>query len=178
MSTEATNWFKRAFSEPRPVQQEFKGFSKGTALALLLGEYGLAFHPARTAAGEIELVVDPAGISEVWPAGWEPKASRQKTAPQLFQMFPVEFDDVPLLDLADVVAERAKVPIVWDMHRIEQAQIDLASIRVSHPRKNSFFEGVVDRVIAPSKLRSLLRIDELGHPFLWITTLEHARTDR
>lgn len=179
LSDDAKTWLEREFDEVPKVGQELKGFSKGTALAILLSAYNLAFYPTRTPDGQLEAVVVPAGsTTEIWPVGWELKASRGKTAPKLFQMVPVEFDDVPVLDLLSVISERTSVPIRLDEYRIKEHGVDLTRARVSHPRKNSALEAVVLRAVAESDLRSPLRIDERGQPFLWITTVEGARARR
>jgi len=175
LSDEASAWLARNSSKLPKVRQELQSLSKGTALAILLNGYGLEFHPTRTRDAKVELAVVRADTTDdVWPIGWDLKHSRGRTAPSLYQMVPVEFDDVPLLDLLDVVSEQSKVPIRFDVYRIEQEEADLEGTRVTHPRKNVALAGVVLRAVAAANLRSLLRIDERGRPFLWVTTVEAA----
>ncbi len=179
MSDDATRWLEREFTEIPKIGQELETFSKGTALSILLSTYGLAFYPTRTAEGNLEVVVVPQDTTpEVWPVGWKLKASRGKTAPKLFQLVPVEFNDVPLLDVLSVISEQTGVPIRLDEYRIAEQRINLADIRVSHPRRNSVLEAVVLRSLAEPDLRCPLLIDERGQPFLWITTVEGARGRR
>ena len=43
----------------RPLRHEVSGLSRGTALAIVLADYGLGFRPLRTPGGAINLVAEP-----------------------------------------------------------------------------------------------------------------------
>ena len=94
MTTDAGEWLKKTFPTLPPVRQKLKGISKGTALSILVNEYGMGFRPLRTPSGSLELVVDPlTKTTDLWPIGWAPKPSRQVVAPKLFELKPVEIED-------------------------------------------------------------------------------------
>ena len=57
-------------------QRSHAGMSEGTALAALLNEFGLGFHPQRTPQSKLELAIVKLGPqANVWPVGW-PSLSR------------------------------------------------------------------------------------------------------
>lgn len=156
-----------------PVRKRVKGTSLGTALALLLSDYGLGFRPLRTPDGSIELVVDPRDrVKQVWPVGWEFKQSRLKTAPKLFQPMRVRVDDEPLLDVLETVSSETGIPIHMDYDRIAERGIELDELRVSYPPRQASWSQVIRGVTVPNRLRRRYRIDEQGQPFVWITTLQ------
>lgn len=163
-----------------PVRQKLKGRSLGTALAIVLNDYGLGFRPQRTPAGSIELAVEPLEKApDAWPVGWEFKDSRFKTARKLFvEQVPVELEDAPFLDVLEAVSTRAEVPVYIDHYRIEAAGIDLDKLRVSFPRKKTSWSLLLRRITFQHRLSVKYRIDEQGQPFVWITTLTLDRGSR
>lgn len=159
-----------------PVHKRLQGVGKGTALALLLNDYGLGFRPLRTPDGSLELTVESLEETEdVWPVGWKFKQSRAKTAPKLFELIPVHFEDVKLLDVFDAVSAKTGIPIYLDRYRIDAKGIDLESIRVSYPPRQASWSLLLHGITNPHKLARRFRIDEQGRPFVWITTLEPGR---
>jgi hypothetical protein len=169
-SADADRWLTDEEPETTPVRQEVKGFSKGTALAIVLNDYGLGFYPLRKPAGTIELVVEPVRTAKrPWPVGWEPKESLPKTAPALYEMVPVDLDDVALLDVLNAVSVQTKIPIRFDHYRIEAFGVDPATARVSYPPKKTSLSILVRNLASQHKLLRDVKIDEQGHPFLWIT---------
>jgi hypothetical protein len=169
-SNDADQWLTDEMPESTPVRQKVKGFSKGTALAIVLNDYGLGFHPLRKPAGTIELVVEPLRTAkQPWPVGWEPKEPLPKTAPALYEMVPIDLDNVPLMDVLNAVSVQTKIPIRFDHYRIEAFGVDPATARVSYPPKKTSLSILVRNLTSQHKLLRDVKIDEQGHPFLWIT---------
>jgi hypothetical protein len=174
LSTATADWLRSEFEQLPPVRSAVKGLSQGTALAIVLNEYGLGFRPWRTPSGSVELAVEPlTKTTDVWPIGWplEPLQQR-KLAPKMFEFIPVELEDVKLLDVFDAVSVKTEVSIYVDHYRIEAKQIDLANLRVSHPSRQTTWGLLLKRVTNPAKLTHALWMDEAGRPFIWVTTLE------
>lgn len=172
-TADAADWLRRDVPPGRKARQDVQGLSHGTALALLLNDFGLGFAPSRTPAGTLELAIEPLHKKpNVWPVGWEPKGTPYQTAPKLFQLVPVELTDAPLLDVLEAVSQKSEVPVRFDHYLIEKHKIDLETIRVSHPPKKTSWSLLVRGVTNPHRLTYELRIDEQGHPFVWITTLK------
>ena len=166
-----------ARGDPAPAaRQSLRGFSCATALAILLNDHGLAFHPLRTPSEHIELLITPLRRDrQSWPTGWELRESKLKTARVLFEFVPVDLDQVSFTDLLVVVADKTSIPILFDYHRLERSGIEPASLTVSiKPRRMTFY-GLLQFATVRNRLSHRLLIDELGKPFVWISTAAAAR---
>ena len=160
----------------KPVRADVQGHSKGTALALILSEYGLGFRPQRMPDGNLELAIESRDMVPVlWPIGWDLKQSRSKTAPQMFKLIPVELDKVHLVDALDGIATITKVPIHFDRYGIEAKGINVDEIVVSYPPKKTSWSLLLRSITTPYKLTRKFRIDERGKPFVWVTALVPKR---
>ena len=178
-TAEAEAWLASEYPGDSKFRQSLAGLSTGTALAVLVGDYGLGFRPERQPDGSIALAVDPLKDAEdAWPVGWEPKESRQKTFPALFELVPVDLDGVKLTDLIHAVSVKTGVPIVFDHYRIEASDIELDKIVVEHPPRTTSWSLLLRAVTYPHRLTRELRVDERGQPFVWITTLKIGRLGR
>ena len=161
-----------------PVRVDVESLSRGTGLAIVLADFGMGFRPLRTPRGDVELVVEPLGdISEPWPVGWEIEASlpRNRVAPNYFEMVTAGFDDVPLQDVLDAVAEASETPIIVNYERALAKEIDPADVAVSYPRKRTAWALLVRHVTARAKLTRSLLIDEAGQPFVYVYPFEPKR---
>jgi hypothetical protein len=157
-----------------PVSVELKGFSKGTALALLLESYGLGFRPNRTPEANVELAVESlAKTRDVWPVGWNPPAGAlpRQVAPILFQLVTVQYDEQPLTQILSQISSETGMPIAIDEWKIQSKGIKLDELRSKLPQKQTSYDLALKRVTAPRLMYSL-RVDEAQRPFVWITPLE------
>lgn len=177
MSTDAKEWLKGTFPTVPPVRQKLKGISKGTALSILVNEYGMGFRPLRTQSGTIELVVDPlTKTTDVWPIGWAPKQNRRDAAPKLFELKPVEIEEMKLTNALDFVASETGIPIFIDRFGIGAQRIDLDGLIVSHRFRQTAYSLVLSRLTNPQHLNSEIRVDELGQPFVWVSVLTPGKS--
>ncbi len=177
--TAVSNAILRDLIRVPTIRQRLKGFSKGTAIAAALADYGLGFRPLRTPSGSIELVVDPlTNTVDCWPIGWPQTESNIKTAPMLYKWVPVDLQDVPLKDVLDAVAAATEVPILIDYHQIEKKGIDIFQVKVSFPSKKTTWSLLLKSIANPEKLTRRLMIDERGQPFVWVTPIEVVRLKR
>lgn len=175
-SPQANSWLNK--QSPRPVvRQKLKGISKATALAIMLKDHGLGYYPIRTPAATIELQVKPLiGTEEKpWPVGWELRLPRTKTAPLMFKLFPVNLKEMAIVDLAQVVAEKTNVPILFDYHTIATAKIDLDELTITIPERKSTLFRAIQTATSRNRLSQKLVIDELGKPLIYVTTSAAAR---
>jgi hypothetical protein len=146
---------------------------------MLLNEYGLGFKPVRTPSGAIEIAVEPLQkTTEVWPVGWQLKDTRQKTAPALFTLVPIDLENVALMDVMNAVSVKSKIPVRYDHYRIEAHNLDLSKMMVNYPPRQTSFSLVLRGITNPNLLEYDLKIDELGQPFIWITTLKLGKLGR
>lgn len=159
------------------VGVEAKGYSKGTALAMILASYGLGFRPQRTPNASIELAVESLEkTQDVWPVGWNVPAGTppRDVAPTLYQLVTVEFDEQSLAQVLQSISAECGLPVAIDEAKIRSKGIKLEELRVKHPQKQTSYDLVLNRVTAP-RLMYRLRIDEAQRPFVWITPLEAGK---
>lgn len=155
------------------ISADLSKLSKGTALAIALKQYGLAFHPSRTPSGSLELLITPWEATESpWPIGWELKLSRQKTAPRYFELIPVELSNVPLRDVLVAASKASEIPMLLDDYEVQQKQIDVDEIKVNVSKKRTTWGILIRDAIGGTGLVRKLVIDERGQPFVWITAFE------
>lgn len=152
------------------VPGELKGLACGTVLAAVLRREGLSMIPRATAAGGIEYFVTRARADQdVWPVGWPAEKPIPEMLPDLFTLRNVQIDDIPASQLLTVVAERVKVPMLFDEQSILQKKIDVSQIKIKIPEGKLGYQGVLDRTMFQTGLKHEVRIDDAGRPFLWIT---------
>ena len=156
------------------MEYELESFSMGTALSLSLRQMGLAFEPKRPQGQKIQLLIrELDDKTKNWPVGWPISESLKKVAPKLYVKVSVEALDTPILDLLGAIEGRIEIPFVYDRAKISAKGIDLKATKVkfSRPGKKSSYDMVIDKVLnqCKPKMKSELKIDEVGKQFLWIT---------
>ncbi len=159
-------------TEEDPVDEELSGLSSGTALACVLRPAGLCFVPRSGGRGEVECIVvaSKPGL-EVWPIGWKPEKPPSKVLATLFESFNANVENVPLTKVLDELATRLKVPILMDHTALARHGIDPGKVPVHSPQGRTTYNQLLRRVLSQAKLKSELRVDEAGKPFLWVTTM-------
>ncbi len=153
-----------------PVIDDVSNLTAGTGLAIMLQGYGLALRPDKSRGESLALRIVPVGsVDDVWPIGWESKASPRETAPALMEFLNVEIEGYTLAEAMDAMQPRVKLPFFWDHAALARDQIDPATIQAHIPRTRTFYKRILDRVLAQAHLADQLRVDEAGTAFLWIT---------
>lgn len=153
------------------VRDELRGISRGTALVAAIRPLGLDLVAALHNGGQVALRIVRSGQNtERWPLGWKPKKSPAQSAPALFKFVPVEIVDTPLNDALDAIQQRTEVPILFDHNGLAKHEVDLAQ-KVALPQTKTFYKKIIDKLLFQAKLQADLRVDEAGHPLLWVTTL-------
>jgi len=153
-----------------PMPTGLKGLSRGAVLAIVLNNAGLGIHPGRTPAGRLEMVATPLRDDAAkWPIGWPLSRAPLHIAPKIVEVVEVDLDNKSLLDVLDGVATATKIPVLVDIWRIRQADIDLEEFRVTQAPKKMTWSGFLDRATFPRLMREIV-VDENGKPFVWITT--------
>ena len=160
-----------AMLAPEKVRDELRGVSRGTALVAVIRPLGLDLTAATHGGGQIVLRIVRSGErSERWPLGWKPRKSPAQLAPALFNFVPVEIKDTPLNEALAALQQRTHVPILFDHNGLAKREVDLAR-KVSLRPTKTFYKKIIDRLLFQAKLRADLRVDEAGHPLLWVTPL-------
>jgi len=162
-----------------PETIDLDGYSKGTAVAIVLAQYGLGFRPRRIAANSYEIEIDGGDESDnLWPAGWKTQETTAVTLPVYLKSIPVDVEDAEVSQLLQVVSDRLKIPVYRSSFALTSAGRDLDTL--TYTRKN-------DKV-SPSRLLTSIgdklqlgfdvRVDEGGKLFLWATTSEESMAFR
>lgn len=166
-------------SARRLVQQSVTGMSKGTALAVVLSEFGLGFRPRRMADGSIDLqICTQAEIQDLWPVGWPQQASNPKTAPKYYALTKFDLHDVMLDETLSTAATFVDMPILVDRPALEGKKIDLSAVKVSFGPRQATWSLALQQLTFQAKAQTHLYIDEAGRPFIWVTPLGVTRKIR
>ena len=162
------------------VRNTLDGFSKGTALAVILSEQGLGFRPVRSQTGAITIEIVPSSDepNAIWPIGWDPKLNRPQTVPQMFKLVSIDLKDAPFMDVITGIAVKAELQFLFDYHRIAARQIDLEKLRVSFPARQAAYNTLLRTVTLSNRMNHRIQVDEGAHPFVWISTIEVRSPER
>jgi hypothetical protein len=162
---------RRAFSRNEPVLDELVGLSAGTSLAATLRPLGLVLSPDKPRGGKVRMVIsDVREVKESWPIGWPPQAPPKDAAPKLYEYLTVEIKETALSEAINAIQGRVEIPFLFDHNGMARDQIDLTSVKVSFPKKRVQYLRVLDQVLFQAQLKSEVRLDEAGKPFLWISS--------
>ncbi len=162
-----------------PESLNLIGYSKGTAIAIVLAQYGLGFRPEYVAAKNYEIEIDLGGESNnLWPAGWKAQESTSVIFPAYMKAIPVDVEEAEVAALLKVISDRLKVPFYRSSHVLASEGKDVEVL--TYTRKS-------DKV-SPSKLLTAIgdklqlgfdvRVDESGKIFVWATTAEESAAFR
>ena len=156
-----------------PCAQSVRGFTQGTALALVLAEMGLGFRPRRQPDGSIDLaVVDLDEAQHVWPIGWYRSIPPDKVAPSLFVFREIHFSDIDIPGALAASTAVTGIQVLVDRANLRAKEIDLASHEVDFPLRKTTWAQAYDRLLSKATCKYELLIDEAGKPFVWVTSLQ------
>lgn len=155
------------------LSDELMGLSRGTALAYLLRPAGMAMVPRAAGPGRVRYEVSaPEPGEPVWPVGWESEQPRRKVVPGLFEFLTVNVQDVSVKKAVDAVAERLKLPVLWDHSALAAQGIEPERVMASVPSTRTTYSLLLRRVLFQGGLKGEVRVDEADGPLLWITTIK------
>jgi len=155
----------------KPILNEVKGISAGSALAAVLSQYGLGFYPLRGPSGKMNLLVQPLGVADKpWSVGWDvdPVQPRNQITPALFKMVNAGFDELTLRDVLEVTTEQTGVPIVINDADCRSRGVDPDKTKCSYPRKKTAWVMVMQNAVRGSRLQFEFKVDEAGVPFIYV----------
>lgn len=162
---------RMALAGNEQISEEFQATSSGTALAAILRPIGLVMVPKKGA--EISLViVDVRATNESWPVGWPAQKPARDLVPKLHEFLNFEVDDRPVTEVVDAVAGRLDVPFYYDHNSLARQKIDPTTFKVSVPDGKTYYKKILDTVLFKARLTMEVRVDEAGHPLVWISTIK------
>lgn len=165
---------KRSQLDPAATcAQSVRGFTQGTALALVLADVGLGFRPRRLPDGSIDLaVVELEDSARVWPIGWYRNVAPADAAPPLFVFREIHFSEIDIEGVLAASTAVTGIPVLVDRPNLRSKQIDLATHDVDFPLRRTTWAQAYDRILGKATCKYELLIDEAGRPFVWITSLQ------
>lgn len=153
------------------VPGELKGLACGTVAAAVLRREGLSLVPKQTPRGQAEYhIVRAAKDQDVWPIGWEPERPLTEILPEYFTLRNVKIDAIPASQLLQVIADRLKLPMLFDEQALVVKKLDPSKVMVNIPEGKLAYGTVLDRAMYQASLKHEVRIDDAGRAFLWITS--------
>jgi hypothetical protein len=160
--------------ESAPMELDLTGLSRGTALAVLLSQYGLGFRPALTRQGNFVVEIHPGGEADnLWPIGWKTLEPTPDVLPAWLKSIPFDIQDADLNSLIEAVAEKLRIPVYKSSQKIAAADLALDELTWSRSGKLSPF-NMLRTVGEKFELGFDVRADEAGRLFLWATTRAEA----
>jgi len=162
-----------ADAESLPVSE----ISKGTALAMLLAQYGLGFRVMNHPRGGYVAEVDAGNeSSNLWPIGWKNHQPMTTALPAMYRGIGVRLDDDEFEPVLATVADRVEIPWFVSRHAIAQQGIDLQQLTVSRRPGKISPNRLLRSMAARNRLGIAPRTDEGGKIFLWCTTDGEQKT--
>jgi hypothetical protein len=175
-----------ALQDAKPIADEVKGISTGTALAMILRPCGLVMRPEKLRGQAVSYRIvtadaDAASQSTLgktssadpnqknWPIGWEPEKSPGEVAPSLLETLNAEIGGYSLEEAIGAISPRLKLPLYIDHASLAAHKIDLAKTQIKLPRARMSYKRLLDRVFTQAHLGCSIRTDESGAAFLWVT---------
>jgi hypothetical protein len=169
------------------LEDELTDLSCGTALACVLRPAGYSMTP-QVSGGQTAYVVvksdGKAAVSNVaeaglvtlkaWPIGWTSQKSNQDAVPALYEFRNINVQNVSAATALDAIGKRLKTPVLYDRKALAQQKIDPGKAMVSLPNSKTFYASALRRMLFQARLKSELRFDDAGAPFLWVTTIKQA----
>ena len=163
----------RAFDDEWVVPEEMQGVSAGTVFAASIRPLGLVLVPTAVSEKDVRLVItDVRKAPQSWPVGWPPEKPERDIAPKLFEFFTFEAPGNPLQQALEAIAANLEMPLLYDHNGMARHEIDPAKAIIEFPESRSYYKKVLSRVLFQAKMKSDLRVDEAGQPFLWVAPLK------
>ena len=157
-----------------PESLELTGISRGTALAIVLAQYGLGFRPVLKKAGGYVIEIEPGNESlNLWPVGWKTQESTADVLPVWLKSIPFDVEDADVSSLVQAVAEKLAIPHYTGANALATEKLDMNDITYSRTGRLSPF-GMLRSLSDKFGLGFDVRADEAGKLFLWTTTQKEA----
>jgi hypothetical protein len=163
-----------------PESLALTGFTKGTAIAIVLSQYGLGFRPQATLQGDYALEIDRGGeVSNLWPTGWKTKEVVSSVLPAYLKSIPVtNVNKTPASEIVAGVSNWLKIPQFDSSWELAAAGRELAQLTYTRADGKMTPGALLMALSDKFELGFDVRCDEAGKLFLWCTTQEEAKAFR
>ena len=158
---------------------ELQGFTKGSAIAIVLAQYGLGFRPKYIAPGHYDIEIDRGDEStNLWPIGWRPVDSFSEILPAYFKAIPLDVEDVEVNSLVGAIADKLAIPYFSSTYALTANSLDINSLKYTRRDDRISPARLLTAVGDKLELGFDVRVDEAGNMFLWVTTAADAKAFR
>ena len=162
----------KAFDQAWTIPEQMEGMSMGTVLAASIRPLGLVMVPTASESGVGLVITDVRKAPKSWPVGWPPEKPEREVAPKLYEFFTFEAPGNPLQEALTAIAANLELPLLYDHNGMARERIDPAKAIIKFPEARSYYSKVLSRILFQARMKSDLRVDEAGQPFLWIAPLK------
>lgn len=168
---------KRPASAPDTI--ELQGFTKGSAIAIILAQYGLGFRPRYVAPGKYDMEIDRGNeSSNLWPIGWKPAQSFSEILPTYLRAIPLDVEDVEVSVLVGAVSEKIGLAHFSSAYALKAKGLDLHTLKYTRRDDRISPVRLLTAVGDKLELGFDVRVDEGGKMFLWVTTADDSQAYR
>jgi len=163
-----------------PESLALTGFTKGTAFAIVLSQYGLGFRPQATPNGDYALEIDRGSeVSNLWPTGWKTKEVVSSVLPAYLKSIPVtNVNKTPVSEIVTGVSNWLKIPQFESHWELAAAGRELDQLTYTRADGKMTPGALLMALSDKFELGFDVRCDEAGRLFLWCTTHEEAKAFR
>ena len=151
------------------VPEELEGLSCGTVLAAVIRPLGLVMTIGK--GGQRLGIVATGNADEHWPIGWPLEDRPSRIAPVLFRQTEVDIEGFPLDEVLKAIEAKTGIPFVYDQNTMARLGVEMKKVTVNIGLQKTYYEKIIRLCLHQGKarLKAELRVDESGHPFLWVT---------
>ncbi len=154
------------------IAEELLGLSCGTVLAYVLRPMGYCLVPRLEGPRSTYAIVKARPDMEVWPVGWESEQPARDLLPALHEFHNINIEGAAASTALQAIGKLLKVPVLIDHNALARHGVDPDKVLVSHPRSRTTYSLALRKILFQARLKSEVRVDEAGQPFLWITTVK------
>lgn len=165
----------------RPAKQiagtppDCTSLSKGSALAVVLAQFGLGFRPMKDSSGQLILEVDVGDEADnLYPIGWKNEAPITIAVKNLVKQFAVALDDQNLNLVIRLMAQKLELPYAYASQDLLAAGTNPDGLKFSRQGRTSAY-SLIQSIEARHGLGLSFRTDEAGQIFLWVTTSKNKQ---
>lgn len=154
------------------VVENLAQLSRGTALAYVLRPLGLSLAPQSASGRVVYAVIEAVPKTEVWPVGRQSEIPDRDLAPVMFEFLNVNVQGVAVTEVLNAVSKRGDLPVLWDYNALERHGVEPEKMIVNLPKSRTTYSLLLRKTLFQAKLKSEIRVDDAGKPFLWVTTVK------
>lgn len=150
--------------------------SKGSALAVVLAQFGLGFRPKKGTDGRFVLEVDVGNEDDnLYPIGWKNEAPVISVVKNLVKRFDVSLEDQNANLVIQLLAKKLELPFAYSADELIQASKNPNDLKYSRKSGKTSAYRLIESIEARHGLGISFRTDEAGQVFLWVTTQENEK---